>query len=237
MKIHQVVQGTPAWLRLRAGIPTSSEFSSILTPSGKLSTSCSGYMYVLLAEWILGRPLEQYESQFMIRGQQLEDDAVAAYEFDAEVETQPVGFVTNDDGTIGASPDRLVGDDGLLEIKCPLAQTHVGYMLTGSIEDKFRPQLQGQLYVTERKWVDIFSYHPELAPKVIRVHRDEKYIETLADALTEFVKLMLQKRVELEQKYGPFIRKPLGDDEPEGDFDVTDEDLDRILAARRDAVL
>ena len=186
MKVHDVQQGTTAWLNLRAGKPTSSEFDKILTPTGKPSKSADPYMHKLIAERLMGHPIEQYVSIDMDRGSRLEAEAVSFYEFQRDFETQKVGFITNDEETIGASPDRLVGEDGLLEIKCPAEHTHVSYLLYKPVDRKYWPQLQGQLWVTGRQWVEICSYHPEMPPAMVRVERDEKYIQLLAGAVTAF---------------------------------------------------
>ena len=142
MIVHDCIQGTTEWLSVRAGIPTASMFDQIITPkTGKLSTSSEGYMLRLLAERILKRPIEQQAfSGWMDRGSAMESDAVAFYEFQRSLDTVKVGFITNDAGTIGASPDRLVGDDGLLEIKCPSEAVHMGYLLHGSLGEKHRPR-------------------------------------------------------------------------------------------------
>jgi hypothetical protein len=172
--------------RLKLGLPTSSNFNKILTPAGKPSTQWRSYACHLLAERILQRKIDTYTSPAMERGLIIEADAVRWYEFDTEETTQPIGFVTTDDGKIGCTPDRLVGDEGLIELKCPLPQTQMEYWITGEINDRYWPQLQGQLYVTERKWVDIISYHEELPKVVIHVERDEDYIEKLAKELDIF---------------------------------------------------
>jgi hypothetical protein len=152
MIIHDCVQGSERWHRLRLGIPTASCFSKIVTPGGKLSKQSDAYLRRLLAEWLYGAPLEDpestYRSEWMQRGHDLEESAVHAYEFQTGHTAEKVGFVTDDDGKLGCSPDRLIGETGLLEIKVPAPPTHVGYMLTGSIEQEYTPQLQGQLLLT-----------------------------------------------------------------------------------------
>lgn len=186
MIIHNVTQGTTEWLAVRAGIPTASCFDKIITPKGKASTQCERYMHKLIAERLMGHPTIEFQGPWLDRGKELEADAALYYESIRELETERVGFVTNDAGTIGASPDRLVGEDGLLELKVPAEHTHVAYMLTRAVDAEYYPQVQGQLWVTERKWLDIMSYHPEMPPAIIRVERDEKYINALAAAVTTF---------------------------------------------------
>src|SRR6266446_4401434 len=105
MIIHDCVQGTSEWLELRAGIPTASAFDMILTPGGKPSKSAERYLYTLLAERLMGHPIQEHVSMWMKRGSQEEKRAVAFYELLQDSNTIPIGFVTNDEGTMGASPD------------------------------------------------------------------------------------------------------------------------------------
>lgn len=186
MIIHDVQQGSTSWLAIRAGIPTASNFDRILTPKGKPSAQAEKYMHKLLAEKLMGHPAIEFSGPWLERGKELEGDARAYYESMRDLDTERVGFITNDAKTIGASPDSLVGDDGLLELKVPAEHTHVAYMLTRSVDAEYYPQVQGQLWVTERKWLDIMSYHPEMPPAIIRVERDEKYIAILSAAVEAF---------------------------------------------------
>jgi hypothetical protein len=186
MIVHDVQQGSTAWLAVRAGIPTASCFDKIVTKAGKPSTQAEKYMHRLIAERLMGHPVIEFSGPWLQRGHDLEADAAAYYESIRELTVARVGFVTNDAGTIGASPDRLVGEDGLLELKVPAEHTHVAYLLTRAVDSEYYPQVQGQLWVTGRRWLDIMSYHPEMQPAIIRVERDEKYIATLAVAVEAF---------------------------------------------------
>jgi hypothetical protein len=102
------------------------------------------------------------------------------------VTVQRIGFITDNNHTIGCSPDRLVGDEGLLEIKAPLPQTQVEYWISGEVNERFRPQLQGQLYISQRSWVDIVCWHDVLPKVVMRVEPDEKFITALDHELQIF---------------------------------------------------
>lgn len=197
MILHNVTQGSGEWLQVRLGIPTASEFDKILTTTGKLSAQWEDYAAKLLAEKLLNRPCEEFSSQWTERGHDLEPQAVSFYEFQNECETVAIGFITDDARTMGASPDRLVGDDGLLEIKCPAPQTHMKYLMRQSVDKKYYPQIQGQLLVTGRAWVDIMSYHPELPPAIIRVERDADYLAAMQEAITDFTKKMADKYQQL----------------------------------------
>lgn len=230
---HKVDARSQAWFWMRLGVPTASEFHRILTPGGKISTQAEGYAHILMAEAMLGHPLDSVETQWMVRGQELEDEAIKAYEFEASVETEPGGFVTDDAATYGCSPDRLVGDDGILEMKCPAPNTHLGYLLepASMCKDKW-PQVQGQLLVTGRKFVDLMSYHPELPAVVSRVEQDEKYIGLLRTALCTFTEQLRLMRAKLVEQYGPFPDLTIKPEVHEDTFGITDADVDLILSSR-----
>jgi hypothetical protein len=188
MKIHDVAQDSPEWHTLRLGKPTASEFHKIITPkTGKLSAQARKFACRLIAERLLNEPLDLLDGIPAIeRGKAMEPDAIAQYEFAEEIETQAVGFVTTDDGLVGASPDRLiVGASAGLEIKCPLLPTHIGYRLDGPGDD-YRPQVQGQLWVAELEWIDFYSYHPQMEPVRLRTQRDDAYIKLIERALHDF---------------------------------------------------
>lgn len=184
--IHNVDQGSEAWDRLRLGIPTSSKMDKIITPLGKPSKQWEKFAYFLIAERFLDRKINTFTSVAMENGKIIEEDAAADYELQTGDETSLVGFITTDDGLIGASPDRLVGEEGLLEIKCPMPQTQMEYLATGKIDREYWPQLQSQLFVSGRKWVDIISFNPELPRSIIRVERDIEYIACLEKLLRDF---------------------------------------------------
>lgn len=197
MLIVQCEQGSPEWLDARLGIPTASNFDRIITPkTGKLSAQAERYIYELLAEDMLGHPIDESASDFMTRGSAVERSAVEFYEFNRDVLTSKVGVILRDDGMTGCSPDRLVGDDGGLEIKCPSAAVHVSYML-GTDADKYKCQVQGALWITGRPWWDFLSYNPELPPVLVRHERDEAFIATLARTVDAFINVLGEARQRL----------------------------------------
>lgn len=182
--------------KLRLGLPTSSNFNKVITPEGEPSKSWQKYAYHLIAERCLGRKVDTYTSHHMERGMIMEQDAVDYYEFENTCAVKKVGFITDNAGRLGASPDRLVGNDGLLECKCPSPAVQVEYLLTGKIDRAYWPQLQGQLFISERKFVDIISFHPELPRTIIRVERDEPYIacmEKLLNDLNDYMDKIMDK--------------------------------------------
>lgn len=183
---HDCDQGTDEWDKLRLGLPTSSSFDKIITPGGKPSKQWQKYAYHLIAERFLDRAVNTYTSPAMELGKMLESDAVGQYELLTGSVAKKIGFVTNDENTIGCSPDRLIGDVGLLEVKCPQPQTQIEYLLTGEIDREYWPQLQGQLFVSGREWVDIIAYMPELPPSIVRVERDVEFIACLESLLSDF---------------------------------------------------
>lgn len=188
--IHDVVQGTAAWQAVRLGIPTASEFHKIITAAkGDLSKQARKYAHQLVAETLLGEPLDTGigNLEWIARGKLLEPHAVQQYEFTTDTETRAVGFITTNDGRLGCSPDRLiVGQRGGLEIKCTAPATHMGFLIDGPGDD-YKQQVQGQLAIAELEYVDLYAFHPSLPPAQIRTHRDESYIAKMRAALTEFL--------------------------------------------------
>lgn len=200
MKILNLEQGSEEWLKARLGIPTASEFGNIITSQGKPSTSVKTYMNKKLAEWVIGDVPDGYTNDWMLRGQELEVEARDAYEFIHGGEPRKVGLILRDDELAGCSPDCLIGENGGLEIKCPAPHTHVEYLLSGKLPAKYKPQVQGCMYITGRKWWDFVSYHPEMKPLILRVERDEKYISLMDEQINKFIDDMLKKRELLTER-------------------------------------
>ncbi len=178
MIIHDVEQGTGEWYQLRAGLATASEFSKLVTPTGKPSKSVTPYANLLAVEALLNRPAEQFNGNWATeRGNQLEPEARGFYAFDTGLEVKEVGFITNDEKTAGCSPDSLVGDDGLLEIKCPLEQKFIDCfeaVYEGKCPADYIIQVQAQIYISGRDWCDLFLFHPDLPKKPVRVFPDKE---------------------------------------------------------------
>lgn len=191
-------QRSGVWLQARRGIPTASQFHRIVTPTGNPSSQAEGYIAQLIAEYVLDSVIEQQESDWMMRGTELEEHAVNAYEMLRNLDTQAIGFVLHDEGHCGCSPDRLVDTDGGLEIKCPAPAQHVLYML-GSFGTNYKPQVQGDLWICEREWWDILSYNPELPPALIRAERDDKYIKLLAQEVKAFSERLADAKAKIEK--------------------------------------
>lgn len=199
MRIISCKQGSPEWLQARLGVVTASNLDQILTPGGKLSTSSSKYLARLTAEWFTGKPIDAESSKFMERGTQLEPDAVSAWEFETGMSATEVGFCVRDDGLIGCSPDRLVGEDGGLEIKVPSMQRHLEYYFDPLLlEEEYRMQVQGNLLVTERAWWEIVSWNPVLPMVRRRVLPDGKFHGQIGDAVTMFLERFAVAKAKLQ---------------------------------------
>ncbi len=192
------IQGSEEWLRLRLGKPTASEFSRILTPAKlELAAGRHSYAIELLTEMILDGPLDGVTTPAMLHGKDWEPKARAAYEMQEGVDVEDVGFCTTDDGRVGASPDAFVGEEGSLEIKCPeKPEIHVGYLLNpDSLKKAYLPQVQGQLYVTGRKWTDLISYFMGIPMVKIRIEPDQKFHAALASVLEVFLRELEEFRI------------------------------------------
>jgi hypothetical protein len=212
MRTINVEQGSPEWLRARLGIPTASEFDQIITPA-KLTPSASQAKYRarLVAEKFLGHSLDESGSGFMDRGTAMEGEAVAFFEFETGLTAERCGLCVLDDGSAGASPDRLIGTDGVLEIKCPAALTHMQYLLDGF--DDYRLQVQGQLWVTGRQFAYQLSYHPSIPCVLRRVERDPLVMAALDKHVPEFVRSLAVARGRLAELRAEPVRVGGGDDD------------------------
>ena len=192
-------QGSDEWVQARLGIPTASQFHRIITPKTmKPAASAEGYIDQLVAEYLLGEQLDDSPTDFMQRGNILEEEAVRWYEFNHQCDTIPVGLILRDDRMVGCSPDRLVGENGGLEIKCPMPKNHVGYLLHGLSQD-YRCQIQGGLWLSGRDWWDFVSYHPTLPKFEARIDRDDEFIRAMAELVDEFVVRLLEARKLVEE--------------------------------------
>lgn len=182
LQVFHCEQNSEEWVRARLGIPTASEFKSILAKGeGKMRRT---YLHKLAGERLTGEPADSYSNAHMERGHAMEDEARRLYAFMADVEPQRVGFVRN--GNVGCSPDSLIGDDGVLEIKTRLPHLQIELLVADRVPPEHRAQIQGQLWVTGRAWCDFVSHWPKLPLFSKRVERDEAYIATLADEVGQF---------------------------------------------------
>jgi len=188
MRIVDCVQQSEEWERWR-NRPTASEFGSFITPAkGDYSAQATAYAAKIVAKQ-LGVYVEPPPSYWMEWGIEMEPNAKTAYTATTGREIQEVGFVIPDHtDSYGGSPDGLVGDDGLVEIKCPAPETLISYHATGEMPVAYRPQVQGLLLITGREWCDFFAFHPELSPFLVRIEPDLKYHEKMAAGLLELLR-------------------------------------------------
>ena len=195
-------QYSAEWWFERLGLPTSSEFHRLLTPTLKPSAQASTtYLYDKLAEFFVGEGQggDSGDTPWTRRGTSMEAEARRWYEFDRGVTVEECGLVLSDDRRIGASPDGLVGADGLFEAKCPKASHHIGIML-GADAHKHRAQVQGQLLVTGREWCDLVVYSPILPPTVTRYEPDGEWREAFEPALAEFLERLEEAKATLRAR-------------------------------------
>ena len=189
MEILTMEQGSPEWFAARCGLATSSKFSDVLA-KGKGETRLT-YIKKLACERITGRGQDSYKSAWMQRGTELEPQARAMLELDKGFDVVQVGFIKlNDD--VGCSTDGLIGDDAVLEIKCPKHTTHLDYLIDNNmLYADYKEQVQGELFVTGRKKVYLCSFHPDFpAGKdliVLEIERDDVFIKKLETEIFTFV--------------------------------------------------
>jgi putative phage-type endonuclease len=201
--MSEIIQGSPEWHAMRVGRVTASRVADIIrkTKSG-YSTSRANYLAELIAEKLTGVPAPHFISDAMRFGTENEPNARAAYEFKTAMEVQSVGFVIHPViRDSGASPDGLVGTEGLVEFKSPLTSTHIETLLTGKIDPDYITQCQWQMACTSRKWCDWVSFDPRMPESlklfVQRVDRDNERIGELEAAVRDFLDELAKKIAQL----------------------------------------
>lgn len=194
-------QGSPEWFAARAGIPTASEFHTVMAigPKGGKSATRVDYLNKLAGEILTGEPMATYTNADMERGKLMEDEARDLYAFMNGWEPQRVGFIRN--GNKGASPDSLIGERGGLEVKSAAAHVQIKRILANELPSEHKAQVHGSMWVCERDWWDFISYCPKLPLFIKRVFRDEDYIKSIALAVDLF-NVELQQTVEYIRRYG-----------------------------------
>jgi hypothetical protein len=216
MKLIECLQGTPAWLQARAGAITASKFSDAVSvmsrasgerKAGDPTAAADKYAGDVAIERISGKPYgEPPKAWALERGHILEAEARTAYETRFGLFAMESGIVKTDDDWFGYSTDGLVGDDGLIEIKCPIdSQKIMAMFQTGDVSE-YMHQMQGGLWITGRQWCDFLMYVPDLSSVgnelyVKRIWRDEQFIEELEAGLLKF-----RTRVQVVEA---MLRRPL----------------------------
>lgn len=209
-----ILQGSPEWFAIRVGKVTASRVADVVakTKTG-WSASRANYMAQLIAERLTGDPAETFTNGAMQWGTDTEPQARRAYAFYTDATVTEVGFVRHPTiGNSGASPDGLVGDDGLVEIKCPNTATHLDTLLGQTVPAKYVTQIQWQIACTGRAWCDFVSFDPRLPEAmslfVQRVPRDDAMIAELEAQVVEFLSELDAKMSALRAKYDPEPAEP-----------------------------
>jgi putative phage-type endonuclease len=190
----EIIQGSAEWFAQRIGKVTASRVADVIakTKTG-YSTSRDNYMAQLVCERMTGVVAESYSNAAMQHGTDTEPLARAAYEAHADVLVDEVAMIAHPTiEAAGASPDGLVGDDGLVEIKCPNTATHLETLRTKKVPTKYNIQMQWQMASTGRKWCDFVSFDNRLPEHlqlfVVRVKRDDAFIAELEQEVSKFIK-------------------------------------------------
>lgn len=192
--VDDIEQRSPEWYRIKAGIPSASEFSRIVQADGSPSKSRQEYLYELAGEKITGIQEETYQSFSMVQGIAREDEARDTYEFITGEPVRQVAFVFKDEKrNVGCSPDGLVENSGL-EIKCPMMKHHTKQLLKGGVPSDKHRQIQGSMWVCGFHTWQFMSYYPGMKPFILEVQRDYKFTSALEYEMERFI-------IELESIY------------------------------------
>jgi len=186
--IRDLEQGTDEWLELRLGVITASKYKDVLAKgAGKTRKS---YMQKLAAEKLTGASVETFKNDAMQWGTETEPQARSTYELMQCEDVEEVAFILHDTINTGVSPDGLVGNDGLVEFKCPVTTTQIETFLSGKMPTAHSAQVQGQMWVSEREWCDFVSFDPRINGAssyfCTRIVRDDKYIKNLESEVVAF---------------------------------------------------
>jgi len=182
---HDIQQNTNEWFELRKGKFTASTFKDLFAK--ETTATYEKAIYRVVFERLSGDLVtSEFQSAYMKRGRELEPEALKRYSLITFNKVDYAGFFEYNEW-IGASPDGLIGTDGLVEAKCPAYNTMINYLLKKTLPNEYYWQVHGQMFVTGRKWVDFLAYHPSLETVVLKVNRDEKIIKELQTKLNESI--------------------------------------------------
>ena len=188
----EIKQGTEEWHQIRLGKVTASRVSDVMSKikSGE-SAGRKNYKMDLVVERLTNTPTSSFTNAAMAWGTETEPLARMAYEVHSENFVETVAFIPHPlIEWFGCSPDGLVGE-GLIEIKCPNTATHIDYLLAGVPPAKYVPQMQTQMACTGAKWCDFVSFDPRLPDElqllVVRLDRDEAYIQQIEEEVKQFL--------------------------------------------------
>jgi putative phage-type endonuclease len=202
-----MIQGSAEWIAARVGKVGASRVADIIarTKTG-WGASRANYMAELIAERLTGTPAEKYTNAAMQWGTDTEAQARAAYQFETSILVQQVGFIEHPSiAMAGASPDGFVGEQGLLECKCPNTATHIETLLGQSVPGKYITQMQWQMACTGRAWCDFASFDPRMPETmrlfIQRVPRDSDMIMELETQVIAFIGELDAKVAQLSSRY------------------------------------
>lgn len=241
-------QGSQAWKDERAGKVTASRISDVLTKPRKGqrdSAVRSNYRAQLICEILSGKPVQdEYQSWDMKLGIEREPTARAEYEIRRDVIIQTVGFVPHPViKRAGCSPDGFIGEDGLVQFKCPKTATQIAWILAGVVPAEHRPQMCFEMSCTGRQWADFVSYEPNLPDHlqlfIVRMVRDEAElieieleVQRFLSEIDEIISKLPRREGEtsLEVQLERSLARPKKD--PEADLEITDADMELAIAAQ-----
>lgn len=205
--IEGIEQQTPEWLQMRVGMVTASRVDDVLAvpANGKGELKCRAkYRTEIISECLTGRAAEHYVTPAMEWGIETEPLARAAYEMRLDLEVADGGFHIHDEITrFGASPDGLIGEEGLLEVKCPTTATHIEWIIAGVTPEEYQPQMLAEMACTGRRWCDFVSFDPRLPKKmqlfVRRFPRNDERIAAMEKEVLKFLEEVIEKIKLLEE--------------------------------------
>jgi predicted phage-related endonuclease len=188
-----VEQRTQDWYEARLGKATASRFKDILATIGKGEAAARrNYRAQIVVERLTGNTPDRFNSAAMEWGSETEELAKTIYMMKTDIAVEDAGFYQHPTIAAGASPDGLIGTDGLLEIKCRNTANHIETLKTGYVPLEYIPQIQGQLWLTSRKWCDFVSFDPDMPENaqifIRRINREEEYIQRLERQVITFLK-------------------------------------------------
>lgn len=238
MKVLDVRQGSQDWFQARCGVPTGSHAADIMgfLKKGGESAARANYRAKIVAEILTGEiNMDGYLSPAMVWGSDIEPLARTAYELKTGLEVDTVGFVQHEAiERMGGSPDGLLGEDGIIEIKAPNTSTHLKWMLAGVVPEEHEPQMSFYLAVTGREWADFVSFDPRLPERhqlfVCRLERQPERIAEIEASVVQF-NAEVDETIALLEAKNPEIVRPSPAQEEMGDLGLTDADIDAYIPA------
>lgn len=213
MIIEELEQRTPEWLQMRVGCCTGSRIIDVTKrlqkasngkKAGDYAKAHDDYMWELVCERLTGRSMDHYVTPYMEDGIQNEPLARAAYEIATNFDVRPVGLAMHPSiKWFASSPDSLVGNDGLLEIKCLKSNNHLDIVRSGQIPEEYMPQMMAEMACAEREWCDFVAFDPLMPPKLQlfgrRFYRDDKLIAMMESEVESFLAEVEETLQQLQQ--------------------------------------